>query len=451
MGEYTFLEWFCEDPHCDCRRVLVQVVPAGHPERVLATINYGWEPVEFYTHWMHGDEQSGHEIAGGSLDPLHPQSEHAEELIAIFRDMVATDPEYVARLACHYALFKSTQRPPGKEPTPGDPVGTEVPDDVVLMTLPQILNQLELIPPTADFAPYEAALRSAIAQQEAITPELIAAIERVSADPKSFLEHPERCLHLFSIYLLAQFRDTRALDCFVRFFSLPGEQALDLTGDLVTEDGAAVLASVCGGTPEPLIRLALDEAVNEFVRGQAMHALLVQSLWRERSREAVIADLRNLFSSLAKPGDAYVWAELVGAVDMFNASELLPEVRQAFAENLVDESVIALQDVEPAQKHRPRNYPVPTDEEQFRWFTESNQPIDAITSCSAWLCFDDEPAPEQDEDPDWDTLDPDPGYLPEDEPAVWVPPQPYVAPPKTGRNDPCPCGSGKKYKKCCGK
>ena len=25
-----------------------------------------------------------------------------------------------------------------------------------------------------------------------------------------------------------------------------------------------------------------------------------------------------------------------------------------------------------------------------------------------------------------------------------------VKPPKIGRNDPCPCGSGKKYKKCCG-
>jgi preprotein translocase subunit SecA len=24
------------------------------------------------------------------------------------------------------------------------------------------------------------------------------------------------------------------------------------------------------------------------------------------------------------------------------------------------------------------------------------------------------------------------------------------AEPKIGRNDPCPCGSGKKYKKCCG-
>ncbi len=27
---------------------------------------------------------------------------------------------------------------------------------------------------------------------------------------------------------------------------------------------------------------------------------------------------------------------------------------------------------------------------------------------------------------------------------------PSVAPTKIGRNDPCPCGSGKKYKKCCG-
>ena len=31
-------------------------------------------------------------------------------------------------------------------------------------------------------------------------------------------------------------------------------------------------------------------------------------------------------------------------------------------------------------------------------------------------------------------------------------PQPYHKEgPKVGRNDPCPCGSGKKYKKCCGK
>ena len=31
------------------------------------------------------------------------------------------------------------------------------------------------------------------------------------------------------------------------------------------------------------------------------------------------------------------------------------------------------------------------------------------------------------------------------------PPQPKIAEKKIGRNDPCPCGSGTKYKKCCGK
>lgn len=29
--------------------------------------------------------------------------------------------------------------------------------------------------------------------------------------------------------------------------------------------------------------------------------------------------------------------------------------------------------------------------------------------------------------------------------------EPYIAPDPIGRNDPCPCGSGKKFKKCCGR
>jgi preprotein translocase subunit SecA len=29
--------------------------------------------------------------------------------------------------------------------------------------------------------------------------------------------------------------------------------------------------------------------------------------------------------------------------------------------------------------------------------------------------------------------------------------KPIRSGPKVGRNDPCPCGSGKKYKQCCGK
>ena len=36
-------------------------------------------------------------------------------------------------------------------------------------------------------------------------------------------------------------------------------------------------------------------------------------------------------------------------------------------------------------------------------------------------------------------------------PASSLAPQPVPRQQEIGRNDPCPCGSGKKYKKCCGK
>jgi uncharacterized protein YecA (UPF0149 family) len=44
-----------------------------------------------------------------------------------------------------------------------------------------------------------------------------------------------------------------------------------------------------------------------------------------------------------------------------------------------------------------------------------------------------------------EVVDPDAPPLP-DEPVEQVHSERTV-----GRNDPCPCGSGKKYKKCCGK
>ena len=39
----------------------------------------------------------------------------------------------------------------------------------------------------------------------------------------------------------------------------------------------------------------------------------------------------------------------------------------------------------------------------------------------------------------------------EQKPSVSTSPPAKSSPKKVGRNQPCPCGSGKKYKKCCGK
>jgi len=44
----------------------------------------------------------------------------------------------------------------------------------------------------------------------------------------------------------------------------------------------------------------------------------------------------------------------------------------------------------------------------------------------------------------------DPGTQEGTSPTVTVVEPIHNRLPKIGRNDPCPCGSGKKYKKCCG-
>ncbi|HEX5219351.1 MAG TPA: DUF1186 domain-containing protein [Verrucomicrobiae bacterium] len=442
VGEYGYLEHYCNEPGCDCRRVLLCVTRANAPHTVLATINYGWESAEFYTRWMHGDAQAGRDLASACLDPFQPQSQYADYLLDHFQKAMITDPAYVARLALHYQMFKQDllKRRPMETPTPP---ATAIPK----MTIADILRQLQHVPDHGDFAPYRNALHAAIEQREAITPELIAAIDRATDAPDDYLRRQHDNLHLFAIYLLAQFRETRALDAFLRFFSLPGDAALDLTGDMVTENGAAVIASVCGGDPAPLLRLIHDEAVNEFVRGQAIDALLVQHLWGERPREAVVADLRQLFHTLPRPGDPYLWAALVSVVCDFEARELLPEARLVLGEQLADESIIGPESLDELESPAVGHLPLPAGETHSKLFMERNAPIDAIAECSAWLCFRDKDAGfdpwGEDDAPDL-RLD-DPGNV------FDLPPEPYIAPPKIGRNEPCPCGSGKKYKKCCGR
>jgi SWIM/SEC-C metal-binding protein len=46
-------------------------------------------------------------------------------------------------------------------------------------------------------------------------------------------------------------------------------------------------------------------------------------------------------------------------------------------------------------------------------------------------------------------LEPDKPEDTADMESLLHPPQPVTAEKKVGRNEPCPCGSGKKFKKCC--
>ena len=76
-GEYMLLENYCTDKSCDCRKVMINVVEVKPPRRILATIGYGWESVEFYTKWMYGDEKIARSITGAYLELGGIQSQYA--------------------------------------------------------------------------------------------------------------------------------------------------------------------------------------------------------------------------------------------------------------------------------------------------------------------------------------------------------------------------------------
>lgn len=104
-GEYGFIEYYCTDNNCDCRRVIIKVLSQDSGEKVWAVISYGWESVAFYRKWSPRTDNA-EKCARPTLDPLNPQSEYAEHLLAFFEQMIQ-DKAYVDRLKHHYKMFRN--------------------------------------------------------------------------------------------------------------------------------------------------------------------------------------------------------------------------------------------------------------------------------------------------------------------------------------------------------
>jgi len=81
-GDYGFIELYCDEPHCDCRRVMVVVLrPDTGWNKFWATINYGWESREFYLRWAGAPQGDRGPWEGPFLDPLATQTRYAPALL----------------------------------------------------------------------------------------------------------------------------------------------------------------------------------------------------------------------------------------------------------------------------------------------------------------------------------------------------------------------------------
>jgi hypothetical protein len=290
------------------------------------------------------------------------------------------------------------------------------------------------------------AMREAVVQREAMTPIFLAELERM-ADPHAtglMEEEKPYIFHIMAMFLLAQFREPKALAPLVRICHLPVEDLEYLIGHIITDSLGDILASVCGNDLAPITSIIENQDLDEFVRAAGLSALVTLYAEGALTRESLVAHLRDISRKLEPdPAMWMVWADTV--YDIY-PEELMPEIRAAIDKKLLDTDWNSLSDFEDAIREGP---------ERFLTDLRSNYGYvsDPVEIMQDWLRFSGED--ELVDDPD--LADEDEDWL-EDEDAYilpHLPPPPLVLTPhvretpKVGRNDPCPCGSGKKYKKCC--
>lgn len=297
-----------------------------------------------------------------------------------------------------------------------------------------------------------AALEAAVAQREEITPELLRIIEVAAQAPSAASRGPNGFLPTFATYLLAQFRDQRAFPLIIKMVTGPGDSAHEVLGESITMDLGRILASVYDGSLAALKQVIEDLRMDGYVRSGVLDTLLHLVRSQQMSREDLVGYLRYLLRPEAQRDGSYIWDAIIGVAVELPALELLEHIRSLFEDDRL--CIQSYMDAEEVKEEMDRS-------KQDKSEVGESLITDVISEMSWWACFEPrEPSAEESENPDEDWFDEAKEPLLQQQEQVneplplqnYVPPTPHVREsPKIGRNDPCPCASGKKYKKCCGR
>ncbi|GJD76702.1 DUF1186 domain-containing protein [Methylobacterium goesingense] len=254
-------------------------------------------------------------------------------------------------------------------------------------------------------------MRVALAEPDTIADAVLDAIVRAADGAE--LEDPDANLLFWGLHVLAGARDTRVFEPLARLLRLDGEILDLLFGDALTETMTKILVSVFDGDIAPLGALLVDSTSDGAVRFEGFAALTYLTktgrVPREQTRDLLV---RFDEKRAAVEGDI-AWAGWEEAIALLGLRELEPRVQAARREERLSDEFSDPPWFAKTLRHAEAR---PDDLTRFdaHRFGILDDPIAAL----AWT-------------------------------AEGVG-QPVRNPMKNvGRNDPCPCGSGKKFKKCC--
>lgn len=304
----------------------------------------------------------------------------------------------------------------------------------------------------------EDALRQAKQYREQITPRLIRAIRDAAAEAQEG-RIPEGNAHLFALFLLSEFQAQEALPAIIEATSLPGELPLELFGDAITEHLGRILAGLSKDRWALLDEMIGNRALNPYVRIAAAEAFFYLVRDGRLTRDEAVACLRKHLRQAIANRDTEVIDLLIGKLLDYGPEEARADIVDAFQQHLVDEFMIDLEYAEEILDRGPAEF-----QKNLERCRSTGIP-DTIEELKRWASFK-EPTDGDEEDGDefdspFDLLDDeeydDDDYVDEDAFDESPDDSPILGSitirneqPKVGRNDPCPCGSGRKFKKCCG-
>lgn len=240
-------------------------------------------------------------------------------------------------------------------------------------------------------------------------------------------------LHIYALYLLAEFQDKDSFERIMVLASFPSDIEDYLLGDVVTEDLWDILYNTYNGNLDVLKASVMVQDLDEYVRGAMLNVLAQLFVDGALARE----DWKDFLEELSwqEYNSDYIYTEAAGMICRCHLVELLPEVRRLYNEDLLDTYIYGKYDSLVDMMYA-------YDEEYEEEFCKPE--IVAADRLRNWAMFNDGKDSADGKNPDMDFSKAMDTLIKETRKA-----QTTVKALKIGRNDPCPCGSGRKYKQCC--
>ena len=233
--------------------------------------------------------------------------------------------------------------------------------------------------------------------------------------------------HIPAALLLAQMREPYAYSRLVKLMDYDDENIEFLWEEFITEHYVKMLRDTYNGDSSLLHGVIEKRSVDPFSRSTAVYALGMHYFDGHISREKIAGYFRRLihevYTGKLNDDDEIVLSSVVDCIREQQLEELIEDAKTVYARNSIDKFLCG-------------DYEEYTTKFSDPLYRAKDQHIDdAIQLLQQWRWFEEETSPEKSAASDFY------GYGDNgDEPSWKI---------DIGRNEPCPCGSGKKYKNCC--